>query len=272
VLKTAGIDCVSLANNHVLDFGYEGLLNMITSLDRTGIHHAGAGPDLKSASQPAIINCNGIRIGCVAFTDNEPVWEATTTRPGVFYVPVDLHDTRLETLLDVIADVRPQVDYLIVSAHWGSNWGYEPQAQHIPFAHTLVENGADIVFGHSCHVFQGIELYRSRPILYSCGDFIDDYRVDEIERNDESFIFIVEFKNGLERIRLYPTRIQNFHAQLARGTKAESIGVKMRWLCKSFDTISTWNRATDCLEIPIANHTEPDTFHRRLLTFIPCFL
>jgi len=70
--------------------------------------------------------------------------------------------------------------------------GISTQENHIPFGHLLIDSGADIVFGHSCHVFQGIEIYRGRPILYSTGDFIDDYAADGIERNDESFIFLIE--------------------------------------------------------------------------------
>jgi poly-gamma-glutamate capsule biosynthesis protein CapA/YwtB (metallophosphatase superfamily) len=159
----------------------------------------------------------------IAFTDNEPDWEATPERPGTCYVPVNLDDPRARQLLQFVTDIRPQTDCLIVSCHWGPNWDYRPPNSHIVFGHALVDAGADVVYGHSAHVFRGIEVYRGRPILYSTGDFIDDYAVDEIERNDESFIFVLDFLDGAVReISLYPTIISlNFgRAGLIRKKRA----------------------------------------------------
>ena len=101
------------------------------------------------------------------------------------------------------------VDLLIVSAHWGSNWGYRPLREHILFGHALIEAGADIISGHSSHVFRGIEFYNGRPIIYSAGNFIDDYAIDRIERNDQSFIFVIEVADRKPKVmRLYPTLIR----------------------------------------------------------------
>lgn len=96
------------------------------------------------------------------------------------------------SLFKLIEKIRPEVDLLIVSAHWGGNWGYKPPKEHKAIAHALIDRGTDLVFGHSSHVFRGIEIYKNRPIIYSAGDFVDDYAVNEIERNDESFIFVLE--------------------------------------------------------------------------------
>jgi poly-gamma-glutamate synthesis protein (capsule biosynthesis protein) len=251
-LKAAGIDFVSLANNHTLDYGYDAMFEMLDVLDREAIHYAGAGRNLAAASRPTIFMQGSMRIGCIAFTDNEPSWEASSDKAGVFHVPVDLADLRARDLLERVAQARAQVDWLIVCAHWGSNWGYEPEPPHIPFAHALIDNGADIIFGHSCHVFQGIELYHSRPILYSCGDYVDDYRVDEIERNDQSFIFILEADQRLRRLCLYPTVIRRFQARLAEGDVAQSIALKMQSLCSAFNTDAIWESGLGYLNIPIA--------------------
>ena len=98
----------------------------------------------------------------------------------------------------------------------GSGWGYQPIPEHIPFGRPLTENGSDILFGHSCHISHSIEIYRGRPILYSTGDFVDDYAVDEIERDDESFIFVVETSSyRVTGLRLYPTVICHMKARCA---------------------------------------------------------
>jgi poly-gamma-glutamate synthesis protein (capsule biosynthesis protein) len=196
----------------------------------------------------------GRKLGLLAFTDNEPDWEATADRPGVFYVPTDLTDSRAMKLLDIIRASREVVDLLIVSTHWGSNWGYHPPRGHIIFAHALIEAGADIVFGHSSHVFRGIEFYKGRPVLYGAGDFADDYAIDEIERNDQSFIYVIEMSGRVPRgVRLHPTLIRGCHASLAEGVYALGIMGKMAELCAAFCTPTRRNEAEQCMEIAYAN-------------------
>jgi poly-gamma-glutamate capsule biosynthesis protein CapA/YwtB (metallophosphatase superfamily) len=241
VLLAAKVDAVSLANNHALDYGYDALLDMLEILDRAGIAHAGAGPTLKDAERAAALEILGTKIGIIAFTDNEPGWEATPERPGTFYVPIDLEDERAKHLLELVEETKKRVDLLIVSAHWGTNWGYEPPPRHVPFAHAVVDAGADVVFGHSAHVFRGVEVYRSRPIIYSAGDFVDDYAVDQVERNDESFVFVLETGGpGVLDLSLYPARIESCQTSLAVGLAGRAIGEKMRRLCAGFGTPSKW--------------------------------
>lgn len=249
-LQIAQINAVSIANNHTLDFEYEAMFEMIKILDKAGISHAGAGANLEEASRPALRETNGMKIGFIAFTDNELDWEATDQRPGIFYVPIDREDGRAKRLFEVIHDTQKEVDLLIVSAHWGPNWGYRPRRDHIPFGHALIDHGAHIVFGHSCHVFQGIEIYHGRPILYSTGDFIDDYAVDEIERNDESFIFMVEVEEEkITKLHLYPTLIRNFQTRLAARNEAPKIARKMKNLCAELNTRARWDEDEQRLEI-----------------------
>jgi poly-gamma-glutamate synthesis protein (capsule biosynthesis protein) len=250
VLKVAGIDCVSLANNHTLDYGYGALLEMLDVLDGARIKHAGAGANIRAARQPIGFQVGNLLVGLVSFTDNEPQWEATHHKPGVFYVPIDLHDRRAKKLQEIVGHVKARVDLVIVAAHWGPNWGRRPQPGHVPFAHALVEAGADIIFGHSCHVFQGIEFYRGAVILYSCGDFVDDYRIHEIERNDQSFIFMVEIEGGqIVRLKLYPTVISRYQVRLARDADAEGIARKMQTPCQAFGTAAVWREDQHCLEV-----------------------
>lgn len=259
-LKKAQINMVSLANNHILDYEEEAMLDCLEILDRNNIEHSGAGINLVETSSVAISEVTTtkgtFRLGMIAFTDNEPEWEVGL-QPGVFYVPIDLEDTRAKHLIHQIQEAKKNADFLIVSAHWGPNWGYRPEPQHILFAKALIDAGADIIFGHSAHVFQGIEIYKGKPILYSTGNFIDDYAVDEIERNDQSFIFGVNTRKeriGLfvvENIKLYPIVIRNMQARKAQEPELKEIVFKMIELCDEFGTKTTWHDREGYLEVLI---------------------
>ena len=234
-LQAAGIDAVSVANNHALDFGEEGLIDMLAALDSSGIAHAGAGADLGAAMRPAPTSTGaGVRVGLLACTDNEPGWAAGQRSPGVWFVPTDPADPRARRLLDQVSRLREIADLAVVSCHWGSNWGSEPEPGHRELAHALVVAGAHVVVGHSCHVLRGVEVHRGALILYGAGDLIDDYAVDESERNDRSAVFLAEADPGppprLERLRIVPTVIDAFQARLAGGEDAEAILARMELL------------------------------------------
>lgn len=236
VLTAARVTAVSLANNHSLDYGPEALRDCLAALVRHRISTAGAGVSLEAARQPAEFTIGGTRVALLAFTDNEPEWEAGAA-PGVHYVPVDPRDRRFARLLTGVAEARRANDLVIVSAHWGPNWGYAPPAEHVDAAHRLIDAGADVIFGHSPHVVRGVELYGGRPILYSCGNYVDDYAVDEVERNDESFVFCLDdAAGGLVRLLLVPTMIRDFQSRLAQGRDAERIVRRMQRLCAELGT------------------------------------
>ena len=250
VLQAAGIDAVSLANNHTLDFGQEALADTLDALDRAGIGHSGAGKDIGAASSAAICQVEGLKVAVISFTDNEPDWEAGLVQQGIFYLPTSPDDPRTERLLQIIRTARTEADLVFVSAHWGPNWGHSPPKSHIPFSRLLINAGADLVIGHSPHIFQGIEIYRERPIIYSAGDFIDDYAVDPEQRNDESFIFVFESDGeGIRNLKLYPTLIRACQARLATGDDARRVASKMANLCLDFQTSTVWHDQECCLEI-----------------------
>lgn len=235
-LQAAQIDMVSIANNHVLDYEQSALLRMLDVLNSQNLLYSGAGKNLAHASTPAICEVKGEKIGFLAFTDNEPGWEAKENRPGVFFVPIDAREKRAKELFKTVETLRQEVDLLILSAHWGPNWGYEPPEEHVSFAHALIDAGADLIFGHSGHIFRGIEVYKKRPIIYCAGDFIDDYAVDPQERNDESFIFLLEWAKEKLKLTLYPTYIEEFQANLAAPPHSRSILSKMQKLCEKLGT------------------------------------
>jgi poly-gamma-glutamate capsule biosynthesis protein CapA/YwtB (metallophosphatase superfamily) len=249
-LLLAGIDVVSLANNHVLDYGVDAFEDMLSTLDRRGIRRAGAGRDREEARQAATWRQDELTVGFIAVTDNEPDWEAGA-RPGVYYLPIDLPDDHAGELLERVSKLRSEVDLLIVSAHWGGNWGVAVPAAHRVFAHALIGAGADVVYGHSPHIVRAVEVYRGRPIIFSAGDFVDDYAIDPDERNDQSFIFVLETRGAIPHsMRLHPTLIVDFQARLAGGA-SRSIARRMQQLCATLGTHSDWLEADRVLVIPI---------------------
>jgi len=178
-LTAARVDVCGLANNHVLDFGYAGLTETLESLTRAGLKTAGAGRTLAEAQAPAtVVLPTGARVivfACGTDTSGIPLdWAARDDRPGVDLLP-DLSEATAGRIVDRTRQVRGPRDLVVVSIHWGSNWGYDVPRAHIQFAHRLVDGGIDVVHGHSSHHPRGVEMYRDRPILYGCGDFIDDY-------------------------------------------------------------------------------------------------
>lgn len=232
-LVEASIHVVNLANNHVLDFSEEGLLETLTTLDKAGIKHVGAGRKLAEASAPVILMVNSIKIGFLGCSDNEPSWLASQTQPGIKFLEVG----DIEAIKKDILELRPKVDLLVLSIHWGPNMREKPPKEFIQFAHDLIDLGVDMIHGHSAHIFQGVEVYKRKLILYDTGDFVDDYYVDPILRNDRSFLFLVECnKEGIQRLRLIPVLIGLFQVNQAKGKEAEEIMKRMQRLSKEMNT------------------------------------
>ena len=232
-LVEGSIDVVNLANNHVLDYAKKGLLETLETLNQANIMHVGAGKNIIEASQPVIVEKNGITVGILGCTDNEPTWLAKNESPGTRYLSVydiDLIKTDIERL-------RPQVDLLILSIHWGPNMKERPSKSFTTFAHQLIEAGVDILHGHSAHIFQGVEVYQNKLILYDTGDFVDDYYVDPLLRNDRSFFFVVEAtKAGLCTLRLIPVLISHFQVNRAKGNDAAESLERMQKLSAELHT------------------------------------
>lgn len=236
-LQAARVDGVTLANNHVLDYGADALRDCLTLLDRAGIARTGAGTTLQEALVPALLRLPQGRVAVVALTDNEPEWEASAAKPGVNYIGYSargLKEPYRVRMAQALLSARRQADLVIVSAHVGPNWG-EPSRAIQALAHDLIDLGADLYWGHSNHSPQGIELYKGKAILYSTGDFIDDYWVDRDERNDLSFLFMLEVQGGrLAHIRLYPTCIENLGVRLANEQEALFLRGTMGRKCVAF--------------------------------------
>jgi poly-gamma-glutamate synthesis protein (capsule biosynthesis protein) len=249
-LKCAGIDLVTLANNHVLDFGYEGLDDTLAILDENGVAHAGAGRNVRQASSPVFFAAGGSKVAVLSFADDMPEWAAKAAKPGIFYIQSP-DSPEQQVLNRAITLARKQADFVIISPHWGPNWGYEVEPYYASWARRIIDQGADMIFGHSGHVFRGIEIYKGKPIIYSAGDFVDDYAVSFDEPNDEGFVYGLELNNGrMTALNLYPTVIQNYQARFA-GVRSQSIMARMAALSADLGTGAKLDSKHNRLTIPI---------------------
>ena len=179
-LTAAAIDCCVLANNHVLDWGHDGLEETVDSLTHAGLACVGAGADLAAAQAPAVLALPGhgrvlVFAACLGSSGVPSSWAAGTKRAGVHRLSRLTEDT-VEAFAGLVQAHRQAGDTVVVSLHWGGNWGYDIPADHTRFAHGLIEAAqVDVVHGHSSHHPMGMELYRGKTILYGCGDLINDY-------------------------------------------------------------------------------------------------
>lgn len=230
------ISLVNLANNHILDFSEEGLIETIETLNGSQIKYVGAGLNDAEAAKPCKLIKKNICIGVLGFTDNEPGWKATVSGSGTNYIDLSLAVDRSRAK-HLIAQLSKDADLVIVSIHWGPNMKAEPDDAFIDFAHEMIDAGADIIHGHSAHNFQGIEVYQNKLILYDTGDFVDDYMVDPILKNDHSFFFMVKAdKEGIHSIALVPVLISNYQVNLAKGEDYKWCFQRMQQLSAKFGT------------------------------------
>jgi poly-gamma-glutamate capsule biosynthesis protein CapA/YwtB (metallophosphatase superfamily) len=225
-LVSADIDCCVLANNHILDWGLAGLFDTLESLERLRIESAGAGLDIDQASAPAALDLSGggrVLVFSVALvTSGVPEsWAARGENPGVCLL-TDLSDASVARIAGHVGRLERKGDVVILSIHWGPNWGFEIPEEHSRFAHEIIENaGVSIVHGHSSHHPLAMEVYRNRLILYGCGDFLNDYEgISGYEEflDDLTLMYFasVDVTNGnlleLDMVPLQMRRFQLVHA------------------------------------------------------------
>jgi poly-gamma-glutamate capsule biosynthesis protein CapA/YwtB (metallophosphatase superfamily) len=238
-LKAARIDYCSLANNHVLDWGYSGLTETLRSLKESNIKSAGAGENLEEAQTPAILCVEGKgRIVVFSFaseTSGVPKeWAASETKPGVNLLK-DFTDETIRRIEEKVERVKQRGDIVVASIHWGSNWGYGTTREERSFAHRLIDHaGIDVIHGHSSHHPRGIEVHAGRPVLYGCGDFLNDYEgiggYDEF-RGDLGLMYLVDMdptSGELVHLRMIPAQIKRF--RINQASHADSI-----WLSERLD-------------------------------------
>jgi poly-gamma-glutamate capsule biosynthesis protein CapA/YwtB (metallophosphatase superfamily) len=229
LLVLLGTDCVTLANNHALDYGLDALADTLDHLAAAGIAVVGAGADLEQARRPATLTTGGLRVAVLGVTDHPADFAAGPDRPGVAFADLarQVPDWLLRTVREADAEV------MLVTPHWGPNMTSGPVRHVRRAANALVEAGATLVAGHSAHVPHGV----AGPVLYDLGDFLDDYRVDPQLRNDLGLLFLVTLDGrGPTRLEALPLKLEYCHTRLATGEDAAWMRRRFRAACADLGT------------------------------------
>jgi len=231
-LKDAGFTHLSLANNHMMDYGPEGLTSTLAALDDAGLLYAGAGENIFKARAASITEINGKKIAFLSFSKTYPVefyagTEQSGTAPGY-----KKHVTR------EIKKAREAADIVIVAYHWGGERLEEPRDYQKEFARLSIDSGADVVLGHHPHVLQGVEYYKDGVIFYSLGNFaFGSYSPS----SKESIIArIVLEDDRISRVEAIPINVNNFEVHfkpsILKGKRGEDVISNLDRISKSFDS------------------------------------
>ena len=227
LLHHLGVDCVTLANNHALDFGYDALLDTFAHLDAAGIRWVGAAPDLDRARAAIVLQVSGLSLAVLGATDHPADFAAGVDRPGVaLFDPVDP-----AWLVDAIRAV--EADAVLVTPHWGPNMSTAPEAPVRRAAAEVERAGATLVAGHSAHVFHGV----GGRTLFDLGDFLDDYRIDPVLRNDLGLLWVATLGiAGPKRVEAVPLKLEYAHTRIADGADAAWVARRFRLACEQLGT------------------------------------
>ena len=237
MLRRAGVGLCTLANNHALDAGPDGLLDTLRLLDAHGIAHAGAGTDLAAARAPAVLVVGGQRLGVLACCDHQADFAAGATQAGIDYL--DLADPlQVEALVQRVRELAAQVDHAVVALHWQPNWVPSVSADYRALARRLVAAGARLVWGHSPHHFLGVEWLGQAVVLYSSGGLLDDYAVEPYFRNDRQLLFEITLVAGaVSRVRALPLELDFACTAPAQGETRQWIVDRFAAQCRMHGTV-----------------------------------
>jgi poly-gamma-glutamate capsule biosynthesis protein CapA/YwtB (metallophosphatase superfamily) len=238
-LAGLGVDAVTLANNHALDYGSVALLDTLSHLDRAGVLAVGAGPNQTLARAPRIISCGDTRLKVVALADHPAEYAAGPHRAGIAFANLGRgvpHWAR-----EAIRP-GPECDAVLLTPHWGPNMAAQPGKRIRQAAEKLLAAGATLIAGHSAHVFQGV----APRILFDLGDFLDDYAADPQLRNDLGLLWLIDLDpTGPGRIRALPLALEYSFTRQASRSQTNWIARRLQELCAPFGT--TIERAGDGL-------------------------
>lgn len=199
VLKFDCKQVYNIANNHIMDYGEDGLLDTITNLDKLGIQHVGAGKDINDAVKEKIIQIDDVRFGFLGASDQMIGWKATKNNPGINIL--EYNDTK--PLLEKIKNLKEECNIIILNLHWGENWSNTPTLKQQQFAEDAINAGVNVICGTSSHFPHNVKVNdKNNVIVYGMGDFIDDYAVNKYYRNDIGLMLNLDFVDKGDRIQI----------------------------------------------------------------------
>lgn len=233
-LLDGGVDIVATANNHSGDYGPEALLEQAQWLDAAGIGSVGTGANLQSALRPVIRRVGDLGIAVFSIDATQSSFAATGDTPGHAYFSLDNPDQWRANLTPLFQAARQEADVVLVAVHWGANNKASPGKAKIAAGHALIDAGADAVLGASAHMLQGIEVYRSRPIIHDAGDLF----FDAIQRQStDSGVFSLDIdKAGVSRVRFHPVDIGFCRTTLLSGVNAKQAIERFSVKCANLGT------------------------------------
>ena len=228
-LVLLGVDCVTLANNHALDYGEEALLDTIGYLVAAGVAPVGAGRDRASARRPAVLEAAGVRFAVFGVSDHPLEYAAGPNAAGIALA--DLAAGVPAWLREAVAGI--DADAVLLTPHWGPNMATAPTRARRAAAAALLEQGVTLIAGHSAHVFHGVE----GRALFDVGGFVDDYSVDPFARNDLGLLFFVDFEGARPvRVEAVPLFLDFCRTRLARSGEVAWIERRFRAACRVLGT------------------------------------
>ena len=228
-LKESGFNMYSIANNHICDYGRQGLMDTIDALSGAGFFYSGAGGTRQEADSAKIKEINGIKIAFIAHVDMPVMLEET---PGSGEEPQPSARCGLQEITSEVAKAKKMADYVVVSFHWGEEYTNYPGKRQRTWAHACVDSGADLIIGHHPHVMESVEKYKGKIILYSLGNFIFDQYMPGTK---DTMVFCCRFtKTGIESPFLLPVKITHGQPEFASGEDAVLIRKKITTYSKNF--------------------------------------
>ncbi len=230
-LALAGFDFLSLANNHVLDYGPAALADTIALLDDHGIGHAGAGMNKQEAWEPAVRDVNGTSVAFLSFSHILPAgFIATNEKAGLAQGRLNMDEVE-----DAIRAADARYDYVLVSFHWGVEYKDDCNADQVADGRRAVDAGADMVLSHHPHVIQGIERYGNAIIAYSLGDFVFDHYS---RKTGEAFILDAELgPSGVGEVLITPVYLDgNGKPEYVTGSEAAVILERLKAISSPLGT------------------------------------
>lgn len=230
----SGIDVFSIANNHVMDKGSEGLVDFVNIMNSSPLYAGGSGKNIAEAEKPVNISVNGVNVSFIFFSAINSKFGADKYTPGYNYIDISDKDRSEKKLREVLSLIPESTEIIIMSIHWGPNYTTETSNFQKAFAHLSIDLGIDLILGHSAHIFHGIEVYKNKPIIYDMGDLLIN---DDDSWDTRSFLYKISFidsnPHGLELIPIY---MPNSQIRVSEGIIADETIARMVSFSKKLNT------------------------------------